>query len=60
MPVSYTHLLPKQDADLTAYQLLAHITGQMGIHEGTMFTYTQTQADSSTYQNGLDLSLIHI
>ena len=46
--------LPKQDADLTAYQLLAHITGQMGIHEGTMFTYTQTQADSSTYQNGLD------
>ena len=53
--------LPKQDADLTAYQLLAHITGQMGIHEGTMFTYTQTQADSSTYQNGLDnLSLIHI
>ena len=26
----------------------------MGIHEGTMFTYTQTQADSSTYQNGLD------
>ena len=46
--------LEKQDADLTAYQLLAHITGQMGIHEGTMFTYTQTQADSSTYQNGLD------
>ena len=46
--------LPKQDADLTAYQLLAHITGQMGIHEGTMFTYTQTQADSFTYQNGLD------
>ena len=46
--------LPKEDADLTAYQLLSQITDQAGIHEGTMFTYTQTQADSSTYQNGLD------
>lgn len=46
--------LPKQDADLTAYQLLANITNQVGIHEGTMFTYSQTQSDSSTYQNGLE------
>lgn len=46
--------LPKEDADLTAYQLLAHITDQVGIHEGTIFNYTQTQSDSSTYQSGLE------
>ena len=46
--------LPKEDADLTAYQLLAHITDQVGIHEGTIFNYTQTQSDSSTYKNGLE------
>lgn len=46
--------LPKEDANLTAYQLLAHITDQIGIHEGTMFTYSQTQADAPDYQNGLD------
>ena len=37
--------MPKQDADITAYQLLANITNQAGIHEGTMFTYTQSQLD---------------
>ncbi len=46
--------LEKEDADITAYQLLAHITDQVGIHEGTMFAYTQTQMDSATYQNGLE------
>ena len=46
--------LAKEDADLTAYQLLAHITDQVGIHEGTIFNYTQTQSNSSTYQNGLE------
>lgn len=46
--------LEKEDADLTAYQLLAHITDQLGIHEGTMFTYTQTQAGSTTYESGLE------
>lgn len=46
--------LPKENADLTAYQLLAHITDQVGIHEGTIFNYTQTQSDSSTYKNGLE------
>ena len=35
--------LPKEDADLTAYQLLSQITDQTGIHEGTMFNYHQTQ-----------------
>ena len=28
--------MPKQDADITAYQLLANITNQAGIHEGTI------------------------
>lgn len=46
--------LPKQDADLKAYQLLANTTYQVGIHEGTMFTYTQSQKDSPDYLTGLD------
>lgn len=46
--------LPKEDADLAAYQLLAHTTAQTGIHEGTMFKYHQTQSDSETYQSGLE------
>ena len=46
--------LEKEDADLMSYQLMAHITDQVGIHEGTMFTYTQTQADAQNYLNGLE------
>lgn len=46
--------LAKEDADLTAYQLLAEITSQVGIHEGTIFNYHQTQKDSETYSNGLE------
>ena len=46
--------LPKEDADITSYQLLAQITNQVGIHEGTILNYTQTQADSATYQSGLE------
>ncbi|MEI3177081.1 MAG: LTA synthase family protein [Lachnospiraceae bacterium] len=51
--------MPKQDADITAYQLLANITNQAGIHEGTMFTYTQSQLDqgltgTDTYRDGLE------
>lgn len=46
--------LPKEDADLTSYQLLAQITDQAGIHEGTIFNYHQTQASSETYQSGLE------
>ncbi len=46
--------LEKNDADLAAYQLLAHVTGQAGIHEGTIFNYHQTQADSQTYYSGLE------
>lgn len=46
--------LEKEDADLAAYQLLAHITDQVGIHEGTILSYHQTQSDSETYANGLE------
>lgn len=46
--------LSKEDANLTAYQLLAHITDQAGIHEGTIFNYHQTQNTSETYLSGLE------
>lgn len=46
--------LPKEDADIAAYQLLAHVTDQAGIHEGTIFRYHQTQSDSETYLSGLE------
>jgi phosphoglycerol transferase MdoB-like AlkP superfamily enzyme len=46
--------LSKEDADLTAYQLLARTTNQVGIHEGTMFNYHQTQSASETYMSGLE------
>lgn len=46
--------LPKEDADIAAYQLLAHVTDQAGIHEGTIFNYHQTQEESETYYSGLE------
>lgn len=46
--------LPKEDADLYAYQLLANVTNAVGIHEGTMFSYHQTQSKQADYQDGLD------
>jgi phosphoglycerol transferase MdoB-like AlkP superfamily enzyme len=49
--------LEKNDADLYAYQLLASVTDSIGIHEGTIFGYHQTQMgsyDRETYLNGLD------
>ena len=52
--------LPKKDADLTAYQLLAYVTGQADIHEGTIFKYHQDYLnggyanDEATYLNGLE------
>lgn len=50
--------MAKQDADITAYQLLANVTNQAGIHEGTMFSYTQSQLNqgltgTDEYRNGL-------
>jgi hypothetical protein len=46
--------LEKADADLYAYQLLASVTDAVGIHEGTIFNYHQTQADSVDYLDGLN------
>lgn len=46
--------LEKKDADLTSYQLLAEITNQVGIHEGTILRYHQTQSEAETYLSGLE------
>lgn len=46
--------LEKKDADLYAYQLMASITDSVGIHEGTILTYHQTQTNSRTYSEGLE------
>ncbi len=37
--------MEKKDADLTSYQLLAYMTDQIGIHNGTIFTYHQNALD---------------
>lgn len=51
--------LPKEDADLAAYELLANTTNALGIHEGTVFTYEQNAIDenrlgSDAYLEGLN------
>ena len=46
--------MAKEDADLTFYQLLAHLTGQLGIHEGTIFRFHQSQSASETYLRDLE------
>lgn len=46
--------LEKEDTDLYAYQLLAHITDTVGIHEGTLMTYHQTMSDSTSYLSDLE------
>ncbi len=51
--------LAKEDADLRAFELLAHTTNTLGIHEGTIFTYEQNALDNGTshteeYLNGLN------
>ncbi len=46
--------LDKEDADLYAYQLMAYMTDQVGIHEGTIWTYHQTAYDNEDYMDGLE------
>ena len=49
--------LEKNDKDLYAYQLMADIYNQIGIHDGTMTAYHQTQmnnSDSQTYLDGIE------
>ncbi len=46
--------LEKEDAKLTSYQLLSHVTDQLGIHEGTILRYNQAFSDKFTYLLGLE------
>jgi phosphoglycerol transferase MdoB-like AlkP superfamily enzyme len=46
--------LEKSDADLYAYQLMANITDSVGIHEGTVLSYHQTQKNRADYADGLN------
>lgn len=46
--------LEENDKDLYAYQLMADIFDQVGIHEGTMMAYHQTQKDNPNHQAYLD------
>lgn len=50
--------LEKDDKDMTAYQLLADMLDDLGIHTGTMFTYHQNREDyalEEEYQAGMEL-----
>lgn len=50
--------MEKQDSDMTAYQLLADITKQLGIETGTMFTFHQNRDKYTSfeeYQNDMEL-----
>lgn len=53
--------LPKEDADITAYQLMAHMLDATGIHEGTILSYHQsadadlTSEEDQSYIDGLEL-----
>ena len=49
--------LEENDKDLYAYQLMADIFNQVGIHDGTMMAYHQTQsgnADHEAYLKGIE------
>lgn len=45
--------LEENDKDLYAYQLMSDILNTIGVHEGTMVSYHQTQADRE-YQDYID------
>jgi phosphoglycerol transferase MdoB-like AlkP superfamily enzyme len=53
--------LTKEDEDITAYQLMAHMLDQAGIHDGTMFSYHQsvdadiTSEEDDTYIRNMEL-----
>ena len=48
----------KVNQDLTSYQLLASITDQAGIHEGTMFSFHQNNQYSITEEQRQDMKLL--
>jgi len=45
--------IPKTDEDLTAYQLGAEVLDRIGIHEGTLTRFHQTNNDPLTYKKEL-------
>ena len=48
--------LEKNDADLYTYQLMAYIMDELGIHEGTVFTYHQSEMEEETTDESSYLS----
>lgn len=46
--------MEKADKNLTSYQLMAEVSNQLGIHEGTIFRYHQSMKDSLFYLEGLE------
>lgn len=48
--------LEKNDKDLASYQLMAYITDQLDIHEGTMFNFHQTMDDTTeSYDSDMEI-----
>lgn len=47
--------LPKDDEDLSAYQLSAKVLGELGIHQGLLTRYHQQMRDTPDYMDGLKL-----
>jgi hypothetical protein len=50
--------MEKEDSDLYAYTLMSDLLDKVGIHEGTLVTYHQTQSDNedqTAYLNGIEL-----
>ena len=50
--------MEKVNQDLTSYQLLAAITNQAGIHEGTMFSFHQSGEFQETDSSSRDMELL--
>ena len=48
----------KINRDLTSYQLLASVTDQAGIHEGTMFSFHQNSQYAMTEEASRDMELL--
>lgn len=48
----------KINRDLTSYQLLASVTDQAGIHEGTMFSFHQNSQYAMTEETSRDMELL--
>jgi phosphoglycerol transferase MdoB-like AlkP superfamily enzyme len=47
--------LEKEDKNTTSYRLVADTLDSVGIHEGTMFEYQQTETDDEDYMENMEL-----